>query len=633
MDGSMHTQPYGTWASPLSAQNVASAIIGFQDIVVDSQDIYWSEMRPQEKGRYVIVKKSPQAEAVDILPAPWNARTRVHEYGGAAFTVHQGIIYFSHYVDQRIYQFTPGQTPKPLTPEGIRFAECQVTQWGMLAIGESDAGTGEPENFLALINLQTGTVKKLHTGFDFYAAPAISADGTQLAWIAWNHPNMPWDNTTLWVADILENNLSHIRQIDAQVTQQSFYQPQWHPKENILYVVSDKSNWWNLYQVEGQALNPVFTIESEIGTAMWTFGRSSWAFYEDGILCYFPDATGKNQLHLLKNNHTIQYALPYTSYSQIRIIKNPSEKSEKIVCIAGASDKPTAIIAFTPDKPVEILRENTALQFDTAYLSKAQHITFPSKNNRQAHAYYYAPANKDYQDAPGKLPPLIVKSHGGPTANCGCDLNLEIQYWTSRGYAFVDVNYGGSTGYGRKYRHSLNKNWGIVDVEDCEAAAQYLVSQHKAAPDKLAITGGSAGGYTTLAALTFTQTFHVGASHYGVSDCGALATDTHKFESRYLDNLIGPYPQEKALYEARSPIFHVEKLTSPIIFFQGKEDKIVPPDQAEKMYTALQTKGISTALFLFDGEQHGFRNAENRITVLIEQEKFFRAVLKLDQKD
>lgn len=615
----MKTAPYGTWDSPITADMVASSIITFQDIVIDSDDIYWSEMRPQEKGRYVIVKQAPGAKALDVLPSPWNARTRVHEYGGAAFTVHKGIIYFTNYEDQRLYKMHPNQEPIALTESGIRFAECIVTPYGIIAIGESHQEPGEPINFLALIDSETGTVKKLHAGHDFYAACAISLDASRLAWITWDHPNMPWDNAMLWVAKISEQGLSDVQQIDAKIPTQSFFQPQWRA-DNTLVVVSDKSNWWNLYEVKDHHLIPLYPIESEIGSPLWILGKSTWGFYEDGILCYFPDKEGINRLSVIKNKTVTPFDLPYTNFSQIRIAHN------KIICMAGAADKPTAILSVSK-KSYTVLRENISLPIDSAYLSKPKHITYPSKNGREAYAYFYPPTHKNIQGSPDTLPPLIVKSHGGPTAQCSCDLNLEIQYWTSRGYAFVDVNYGGSTGYGRAYRERLKGQWGIVDVEDCEAAAKYLAAEHIVAPNKLAIMGGSAGGYTTLAALTFTATFQVGASHYGVSDCAALALDTHKFESRYLDGLIGPYPQEKALYEARSPIFHVDKLQSPIIFFQGKEDTVVPPIQAEKMFQALQAKGISTALFLFDGEQHGFRNAVNRKTVLEEQEKFFKKIL------
>lgn len=617
-------QPYGTWISPINAESVASSIISFQDLVIDNDTIYWSEMRPAEKGRYVIVMQAPLKKAEDVLPLSFNARTRVHEYGGAAFTVHQGTIYFTNYEDQRLYSFKKGEVPIPLTAPGIRFAELKITPFGIVAIAESHLKEGEPENFLALIDLATGEVTSLANGHDFYSSPALNKECNKIAWICWNHPNMPWDNTELWIADIQDKKLKNSYRVEEAYVEQAFFQPGWGADDELL-VVSDKSNWWNLYKVKGQQLIPLFNVASELGAPLWNLGKSLWGFYDEGVLAaYVAPEKGICQLHFYKDGRINTIDAPYTQFSQVII------KDKLIACIAGAADKSTAVILKAGDNSFKILKENTKLEVNDQYLSIPQHITFPSKNGRVAHAYYYPPHNIDYEKDKKALPPLIVKSHGGPTANCGCNFNLEIQYWTSRGYAVVDVNYGGSSGYGRAYRDALKQQWGIVDVEDCEAAALYLVKEGKASPNKLAIMGGSAGGYTTLAALAFTNTFQVGASHYGVSDCCALAEDTHKFESRYLDSLIGPYPQTKATYIARSPLYHADKFKSPVIFFQGKEDKVVPPSQAEEMLTALKEKGIPTALFLFDGEQHGFRQAENRITVLIEQQKFFRMVLKLD---
>ncbi|MGE3318402.1 MAG: prolyl oligopeptidase family serine peptidase [Candidatus Berkiella sp.] len=607
----MAIAPYGTWDSPISAEMASSAIIAFQDVVIDGEDIYWSEMRPNEGGRYVIVKANPSPH--DVLPKDFNARTRVHEYGGGSFTVAKGIIYFTNFVDQRLYRFQEGQQPEPLTPSGIRFADFRVTPFGMVAIAESHLNNPhEPENFLALIDLETKEIKTLAKGYDFYSSPALNQDFTQIAWISWNHPNMPWDETELWVAEFSKEGLKNTRQIDADYVEQSFFQPQWGPN-NQLIVVSDKNNWWNLYQVKGQQLEPLFEVQSEIGRALWTFNMSTWGFYQDGILCtYFEQ--GKNRLLFCKDNERAALDLPYNNFSQLRIAGNT------VAFIGGNPLQPTAMVRLKDFKP-EVLRENSPFVIDAGYLSKPEHITYESDNGRVSHAYYYAPHNKDFQSE--GLPPLIVRSHGGPTANCGADFNVDIQYWTSRGFAYVDVNYAGSTGYGRAYRKSLENNWGLFDVQDCENAALYLAKKGLVDKHHLGIAGGSAGGYTTLAALTFTKTFQVGASLYGVSDCEALAKDTHKFEARYLDRLIGPYPEQRETYLARSPLYHVDKLASPVIFFQGDEDKIVPLDQAQKMYDALQKKGILTELIIFKGEQHGFRQAPNRITVLEKMRAFF----------
>jgi dipeptidyl aminopeptidase/acylaminoacyl peptidase len=606
--------PYGTWESPISAEMASSAIVGFSDVVVDGEDIYWSEMRPSEAGRYVIVKQG-KGQPQDILPKDFSARTRVHEYGGAAFTVDKGIVYFVNFADQRLYRMGVGETPEAITQNGIRFADFQITPFGMIAIAESHLkNTLEPENYLALIDLKTGDVKTLAQGYDFYSSPALNSDFTQIAWISWNHPNMPWDNTELWVANITKEGLTAQKRIDAGFQEQAFFQPQWSAK-NELIVVSDKNNWWNLYQVQNQQLTLLFAVDSEIGRPLWNFGASTWGFYQDGILCtYFSD--GKNRLFFCKDGTRTAIDLPFANFSQLRI------QGSTVAFIGGNPLKPTAMVRLQQLKKPEILRENSPFVIDEGYLSQPQHISYESATGRLSHAYYYAPHNQDFSDEK-HLPPLIVRSHGGPTANCGADFNLDIQYWTSRGFAFVDVNYAGSTGYGRAYRKSLENKWGIFDVEDCEYAALYLANKSLVDKNKLAITGGSAGGYTTLAALTFTKTFQVGASHYGVSDCEALAKDTHKFEARYLDRLIGPYPQARAIYLERSPLYHVDKLSSPVIFFQGDEDKIVPVDQAQKMYDALQKKSILTELYIFEGEQHGFRKAQNRITVLKKMKAFF----------
>lgn len=606
--------PFGTWESPISAQTASSAIVAFQDLALDNDSIYWSEMRPSEGGRYVIVQYK-EGVTKDILPTEFNARTRVHEYGGAAFAVYNSIIYFTNYQDQRLYRLAPNEKPMPLTKAGVRFADLQVTPYGIVAIAEShQSNEKEPQNYLALINTDTGEVTTLASGQDFYSSPALNKDYSKIAWISWNHPNMPWDDTQLWVANISDKGLSNTHQIDAKTTAQSFFEPQWGP-ENQLLVVSDKSNWWNLYQVQGETLKPLFSVESEIGQPLWTFGASVWGFYQKGIVCaFFKD--GQNHLFYYDGElHNLN--IPYRNFSQIRT------KDNKIAFFAGAPDKPSAV-AFLENQQFTVVKENMQ-SVDPGYLSVPLHMTYPSKD-RQSHAYYYAPKNKDFKGPKNQLPPLIVRSHGGPTANCGSNLNLDIQYWTSRGFAFVDVNYAGSTGYGRAYRHSLNQQWGVYDVQDCVNVAQYLVDKGMVDKHKLAITGGSAGGYTTLAALTFSDTFAVGASHYGVSELVALVQDTHKFESRYLDNLIGPYPQEKQRYHDRSPLYHIEKLNSPVIFFQGDEDKIVLPNQAQMMYDALIEKGIMSEYWLFKGEQHGFRKAENRITALEKQRAFFLKV-------
>lgn len=614
---------FGTWKSPITAGLASGKTLTFGDIVLEKEAIYWSEMRPEEGGRTTILKWTAKEKIVEMLPASFNARTRVHEYGGASFTVHEGILYFTNYADQRVYRLTPGQAPVALTSPNLRFAEMQMSPFGLLAIGESHQYKDEVENFLALIEPHSGELTVLASGHDFYAGIALTKDAKKIAFMAWDHPNMPWDNTQLYIGDFSSKGITNLKQIDKEYAEQSFFQPTFSPKGELT-VVSDKSNWWNLYSLEKEQLIPLFKVESDIGQPLWQLGVSRFAFYEDDIVCAFEEA-GKTRLFILKDSQVKPLDLPYSQFTQIRT------KEDKIVCFASAPDKATALICIDKQKQVTVIRQSTDIQIDAGYISAPKHIVFPSGKNRESYAYFYPPQNKDYVGLKNTLPPLIVKSHGGPTASCDESLNLEIQYWTSRGFAFVDVNYAGSSGYGRAYRKLLEGNWGIFDVEDCEAVALFLAKEGLVDKNKLAITGRSAGGYTTLAALTFTPTFHVGASLYGVSDLVLLTQETHKFESHYLEKLLGPYPEADQVYLARSPSNHVDKLRRPVIFFQGDEDKVVPPNQAENLYLALKEKGIQTKYCLFQGEQHGFRKAESRITVLEETLAFFLDVLRIKE--
>ena len=592
-------KPYGTWESPISAELVTKGAKRFGSIHIDEDQIYWDEMRPSEQGRSVIV-----SEKGTLTPPGYSVRTRVYEYGGKAFTVRKGTLYFVNDRDQRIY-IQKGDLVTPLTDPGVRFGDLQWSALGLIAIGEKGQ-----ENFIALIDFNTGNYKTLASGHDFYNGLALSSDEKKLAWISWDLPDMPWDGNELWVADLEKGSLKNERKL-AGGPQESIFQPQWSPK-GILYYVSDKSGWWNLYSQEGKNLLPK---EAEFGLPQWILGMSTYGFVGEQILCTYFES-GQWKLTLLNPQKSLD--LPATLFRQIRTGNTCA------AFLQGSPLESTAVVRLDLKTRREtLLAANEKPAIDSAYFSRAEPISYPSKGGRIAHAFYYPPTNKDYVGPKGTLPPLIVEIHGGPTAQVTGDFSLHTQYWTSRGFAVLDVNYGGSTGYGRVYREQLNGMWGIVDVEDCEYGAKYLVEKGLVDPKKLAITGGSAGGYTTLAALTFGKTFTVGASYYGVSDLAALAKETHKFESRYLDNLVGPYPERSDLYTARSPITFPEKITSPVIFFQGDEDKIVPLDQAEMMYEALKKRGIETKLIVYKGEQHGFRKAENIQNSLEEELAFY----------
>lgn len=583
----MNISSYGTWPSPISADWVTAAQKRFTNIVIDGEDIYWDEMRPSENGRTALMRRNKEGIIEEAVLPSFSVRTRVHEYGGGAFTVTAGKIYFVNDRDQRIYF-----QDKPLTAAGIRFADLHLADTHLLAVGEHGM-----ENFLAAIDLATGAVEKIATGHDFYASPALSPDGKKVAFLTWDHPNMPWDGTDLWVANYSAGKLSNIQHV-AGGKEESIFQPQWSP-QGELYFVSDKTGWWNIYK-NGE---PVCPLNVDFGLPQWIFGMSTYGFAGKEILATYQQQ-GKGHLALLSPLRPIE--MGKTFYTQLRVGKGFAA----FICGSPTESKMVVRLDLTSQK-VDILAHNLAPHIDPAYFSKPEQLAYPSANGRTAYGYFYPPANKEHTAPQGQLPPLLIFTHGGPTASTSSALDLKIQYWTSRGFAVLDVDYGGSTGYGRAYRDALKGNWGIVDIEDCEYGAQHLINQKKVDPQKIAIQGGSAGGYTTLAALTFGKLFTVGASYYGVSDLSALAQQTHKFESHYLESLVAPYPARKDIYTARSPLYSVDKLHCPVIFFQGTEDRVVPVNQAQMMYDALKNRGILTELVLYEGEQHGFRRAEN----------------------
>jgi len=619
----LQSTPYGSWKSPITADLIVGQTVRLGQIVVDGEDIYWIEMRPAEGGRNVIVKRTPDGKLTDMTSAGFNARTRVHEYGGGAFTVNKGTLYFSNDNDQRVYKQTTQTAPEPLTPKKeFRYADAIVDEHRnrLICVREDHTSPGqEAVNSLVSINLVDGDdCNEIAAGNDFYSSPSLSPDGKKLTWLTWNHPNMPWDGTELWLAEITEDgNLSNQQKVAGGIDE-SIFQPQWSP-DGILYFVSDKSGWWNLYSWRDGSIDSILEKEAEFGLPQWIFGMSTYAFDDSNrLVCtYFDKGTWK--LARL-NTNTRQFDnidLPFTHFECVKV------SNGQAVFLAASSILGNAVVNLNlKTDEFEILRKSADVALDSTYLSRPETIEFPTEQGRTAHAYFYPPQNRDYDPPEDELPPLIVKSHGGPTAATSTGLELRIQFWTSRGFAVLDVNYGGSTGYGREYRQRLNDHWGIVDVDDCVNAAKYLVDKKRVDPNRTAIAGGSAGGYTTLSALTFRDFFKGGASYYGVSDLEALTKDTHKFESRYLDKLIGAYPEMKAVYLERSPIHHTGELSCPIILFQGLEDKVVPPNQAEMMVKAVRSKGLPVAYVAFEGEQHGFRKAEN-VKRTLEAELYF----------
>ena len=635
--------PYGSWKSPISADLIVSGTVGLGQIAIDGDDIYWVEGRPSEAGRSVLVRRTADGKISDVTPHPFNVRTRVNEYGGAAFAVAGGVVYFSHFADQRIYVQTLNSQPEPLTPAAnCRYADAIVdTQRNRLVcVREDHAGEGEPVNTIVSINLDNGEdIQILTQGNDFYASPRLSPDGSLLSWICWNHPNMPWDGTELWVAEINADGSLGEKYLVAGGVEESIFQPEWSP-DGVLYFVSDKSNWWNFYRWQSRTpLNsPLVRGEAEIETSLcemaaefglpqWVFGMSTYAVVsESKIICTY---TQQGKWHLasldLTTNQLTTIETPDTDISSVKA------RGETVLFLAGSPTESSAIVQLNlATSQRSILRQSSNLSISPGYLSVPEPIEFPTENNLTAFGFFYPPKNQDFAAPAGEKPPLVVKSHGGPTAATSSSMNLKIQYWTSRGFAVLDVNYGGSTGYGREYRKRLQDSWGIVDVDDCANGAKYLAEKGLVDGERMAIAGGSAGGYTTLCALTFRDVFKAGASYYGVSDVEALTTETHKFEAHYLDGLIGPYPERKDLYVARSPIHSAERLSCPVIFFQGLEDKVVPPNQAEMMVEILKAKGLPVAYVAYEGEQHGFRRAENIKRTLDGEFYFYSRVFKFE---
>lgn len=616
--------PYGAWTSPITTDLITGQTVPLEQVGVDAGEVYWIETRAREAGRACIVKRSPDGLVTDVTPAPFSARTRAHEYGGACYLVVDGVVFFTSYADHRLYRQDPGQAPVAITPEGaVRYADPIYSRRHrrLIAVQEDHRGGGkEPLHTLVALDADgKRPAIELARGHDFFASPRLSPDETRLAWLTWEHPDMPWDATRLWVAQLDADGTAHDASVvaggDARV---AVFQPEWSPA-GVLHYVSDPNGWWNLYAYKDGREVPLCPREAEFGRPLWRFGAATYAFLPDGQLLVTVCEKGTWTLARLEpaTARLTKIDLPFTD------ISGPKVSGGYAYFLAAGPKDPRQLVQLDlTHGQTKAIRRSTDIALDAGYLSPARAIEFPTAGGRTAHAFFYPPVNKDHAGPAGAKPPLLVMSHGGPTAACAAVLALSIQYWTSRGLAVVDVNYGGSTGYGRAYRQRLDGTWGVTDVEDCTAAARYLAEQGEVDGNRLAITGGSAGGYTTLCALTFTDAFKAGASHYGVSDLEALAQDTHKFESRYLDRLIGPYPAAKALYQARSPIHHTDRLNCPVIFLQGLDDKIVPPNQAELMVAALRARKLPVAYVAFEGEQHGFRQAAN-VKRALEAELYF----------
>jgi dipeptidyl aminopeptidase/acylaminoacyl peptidase len=631
--------PSGSWPTPITSELVVRTAARLGEVVVDGNgddaDVWWSESRPEEAGRSAIVRRSADGAVTDVLAPPWNARTRVHEYGGGAWTVAGGTLWFTEFSDQRLYRLDPGSdspvavTPEPPVPGGARHADLTVlADGGLLAVRETHPS--EHGSAAGVVNeivriAPDGSTSVLVSGPDFVSDPRLAPDGVTLAWLQWDHPHMPWDAAQLVVraADGTEH-------VIAGGPGESVVQPVWGA-DLALWWLSDRTDVWSLYRrrPHGEA-ELVLDVGSDIAGPQWAFGQSRFALLADGRVVLAYGRAGTDRLAVLDRDGRLrELDLPFSTFRHV------TARGSAVVCVAGSpTSEPVVLRVAVDGAGPEILRPARDLGLDPAWFARPEHVSFPTVDSGTgidvAHALVYPPANPGVPD-PGDLPPLLVMVHGGPTSAAVPVLDLDVQYWTSRGFCVADVDYRGSVGYGRRYRDALQGRWGVVDLDDVVACARHLAEGGRVDPARMAITGGSAGGYTTLAALTMRPgVFTAGASHYGVADLGALAAETHKFESRYLDGLVAPWPAGAAVYAERSPINHVDALDTPLAVFQGEDDEVVPMDQAEEIVAALRAKGVPHAYLLFPDEQHGFRKAENIRAALDGELSFYAQVWGFD---
>ncbi len=623
----MPVLPYGSWPSPITPESLVEQVVRLGEVRAAAGALWWIERRPAEAGREVVVRWTPEGGAADAVPEGFSVRTTVHEYGGGAYTVAaDGTLVCSRFDDQRLYAVRPGADPEPVTPApdrrwALRYADGAVLPGGLLmCVREQHLGEREVVNDLVAVRLGAGGDEPavIASGRDFYAAPRPSPDGRRLAWLCWDHPDMPWDATELWVGDLaLDGTVQHARRV-AGGDGESISQPRWSP-DGSLHWISDRTGWWNLYR-EGEALAP---MDAELALPDWVFGQSSYTFLSGGRIACAWQQHGSTHLGVLEPGSGLRRLdVPFT------VVGSLQAWGDGVAAIAASPREEAAVVTVdVASGAVTTLRRSREGGLDAAWISEPRHVSFPTTGGATAHALYYPPVNPDAEGPAHERPPVVVTIHGGPTSAAQPALSLATQFWTTRGIGVVDVNYRGSTGYGRPYRDALRGEWGEADVDDCEAAVAHLAEVGEVDGDRAVIRGGSAGGFTTLCALAFRDAFAAGASLYGVADLAALAADTHKFESRYLDRLVGPWPDAEPVYRARSPLYHADLIRAPVILFQGLEDAVVPPNQAEVLVEALRANGVPFAYLAFEGEQHGFRKAETIVRVAGAELWFYGLVL------
>ncbi len=626
--------PYGSWPSPLTLDLVVAGGRGLSEPWIDGSDTYVLESRPEEGGRVVLLRITPDGAVVELTPAPANVRSRVHEYGGGAWTVSDGLVIHSEFSDGQLVRIDRDAPGRPLTGvPGTRFADMRIDapRARVLAILEDHRGDGgEPTNSIVAVALDDGRISTLVDGHDFFSNPRISPDGRSMCWVSWDRPNMPWDGTELWVGRIDADGSVGGSELVAGGPRESIVDPSWSPDGSLVFA-SDRSGWWNLYRwrpgsADVDALAP---MEAEFAGPQWVFGQRYHGCTDDGRTVAIARARGRDQLMIVGADGASR-----TIDLDATDLRGLSVEGETAVLITSGPTRPSAVVRIDLRTGTSVrLREASTLPVAAAYLSVPRFVEFPTTDGRTAFAFHYPPTNPDVSGPSDALPPLLVISHGGPTSNTGQGLDWTIQSFTSRGFAVVDVDYRGSTGYGREYRDELRGNWGIADLDDCTNAAAWLVAQGEADGERVGIRGGSAGGYTTLCALTFRTGFAAGASYFGVGDLGALARDTHKFESRYLDLMVAPWPEGSAVYDERSPINFVDQIRTPLLVLQGADDKVVPKEQADELVAALARNRVPYAYLLFPGEGHGFRQASNRRRSLEAELSFYGQVMGFTPAD
>ncbi len=622
----MATRPFGTWPSPITADLVASAFVSFGELESDGEDLYFLESRPSERGRTALMLWRSADECFEVTNDGFDVRSMVHEYGGGAYAVANGTAYFVNKANQDIYQVRPvdGTTIKQITNSGLgeRFADLVIDSTGnLVCVRELHHEDSEPTNDLVHINVISGDVSILHQGHDFYASPRVSPDGNQIVFLAWDHPNMPWDGTQLYLGSFKSPGELENTTIVAGGTEESIVQPIWLNNDRFAYV-GDESGFWNIYVHESGGSYPVTNESAEYGFPLWNFGMRSLVALNEHVLLAAKNTERGQELVFVDCDTQLETPCldAFCTFASM------TKHQDKVIFIGGQSDDLSPLVCLSvQNQEFETIRTQGELPVPKSFVSVAQAIKYKNSNDEFVHANFYCPTHPEVDAPRNERPPLLVLSHGGPTSKSSANFSFIVQFFSTRGWAVLDVNYGGSTGYGRDYRNRLQGQWGIVDVEDCVAGVRFLVAQDLVDPNRIAIRGGSAGGYTTLRALTTTTTFKAGASYYGVADVRALVNDTHKFESRYIDNLI----PEDAI-DSRSPIHDSDRLSSPVVFYQGTEDAIVPPNQSNKMFEALAGKGITTALFMFEGEGHGFRMSENIRLALQSEFVFFSRVFDIE---